>query len=339
MDIKKNNDGNGFELTAAIGSEVKNIGEIIIYRCRAFNKDYTINAKDARSLGADIIFGFHPHKNFGTTGDICTFVQLVADDFSYKTSDEAETTYTWSKDKTQDLRVRNYDDTGNQNQSICIPLNYSIDQSFPDFRYTETRERESDTVSSRSKKIGALINALREDESKLKAFNLDKVEAVKDNLKRVSEESKVSEEIKRRLDSTEDSEIIPDVVYSAFKSSKEQFFSDTKEIGWGPGRMSDSPRTNTLISYKDIKGSQNFETLLMYEDKKNNKTYALCTLYWGWTTDNTADGPISVIIDPECRQGLPEHWENAKNFWNKCGNKLKIPDDIRDIDLYFRSDS
>ena len=305
MEIKEIQAGKEYQLT--------NVGNITILSYKAHNP----TSENGTEFGADMIFKFDPLKSFGGGGDTFTFVQIVADDFSYKSSDE-KTIYTWIKNKLQNFTERNYTTDGQRSSSKEIPLNYSIDQYFKDngigdvpdnhdFRYPEIRTVNTESLSTQEKKVSKLLAELTKPGS-YERFNL---EELKDTTKYNTPEKKKAEII-RRLNC--DDNIVPEVVYSAFKSAGT----------WQPARMADSPRTYAPTDSTEIKGSQHFETLLLYDDKNKKKLYALCTIYWGW--EIMEDGNYR-IIPVECKAGLPEHWENAKKFWNACNDaRFKIPD-------------
>lgn len=293
--------------------EIENKGKITILSYKDINE-----AVDNLSVfGADMIFKFDPFDSFGKSGDTVTFVQIVADDFSYIKPPQEKPIYTWSMNKQQDFALRNYKADGIQCDSKDIPLNYSIDQyvnvSVPDFpyncdyRYPENRIVETLGLSYQEQKAEDLLNKIKEGKLSPKEFNLE--ELYNGNFKTFDEQKA---ELIRRLNC--DKDIVPYVVYSA-----------AKRVGkWQPGRMSDSPRTKALKGVENIQGSQHFETLLMYNDKSSKKLSVLCTVYWGWTID-TVDGHAK-IFDIECKEELPMHWLKAVEQWNKYEEHgFKIP--------------
>ncbi len=290
--------------------EVENAGKITILSYKDINE----TLGNVLVFGADMIFKFQPFENFGGGGDTVTFVQVVSDDFSYIAPD-GKRTYTWSKNRNQDFASRNYKEDGSDCKSKDIPLNYSIDQfvntiSPPnncDFRYPENRTDETTSLSNQDKKVTYLLQKIDVGEISLKELNLEELREPQYNTF-----NKKKEQFIKRLNC--DDNIVPYVAYSSVKSAGI----------WQPGRMSDSPRTKTINTATGIQGSQRFETLLMYNKKSERKQYALCTVYWGWIIDS--DGHAK-IIDIECGDGLPEHWQKAKEQWNKYETQgFKIPD-------------
>jgi len=294
--------------------QIENIGKITILNYKATNE----TIENTLLFGADMIFKFTPFDNFGTNGDTVTFVQTVADDFSYAIEENGPRIYTWYKNKTQDFYLRNYKDDGTELKIKDVPLNYSIDQFVNtsitqpnnyDYRYPEIRTDEITSLSNQEKKVDYILQQIKAGKISLKELNLEEL-----SKREYNDPKKKKEELIRRLNC--DDNVVPCVTYSSLKSAGV----------WQPGRMSDSPLTKTLNTAKDISGSQHFETMLMYNKKRENQLYALCTVYWGWEIDEQRH---SKIFDIECKDGLPEHWEKARELWNKTettNHGFRIPD-------------
>lgn len=287
--------------------EIVNVGKINILNYAAIYE----KSDKSTIFGADMIFMFNALDSFGKGGNTVTFVQIVADDFSYITP-EKEKKYTWSKNKNQDFKCRNYKEDGSTCGDINIPLNYSIDQYVSstnfDYRYPEDRKNETTSLSNQDKKVNLLIEKIKNKEISLEEYNLEELKEPQYN----TDEKKKAEIIKRL---NCDDNIVPYVVYSAVKS-----------VGkWQPGRMSDSPRTYALNIDTYIQGSQKFETLLMFYDNASKSYFPLCTVSWGWSVDVSSGK--TKLMDIRCVDGLPQHWQKAREQWNKYEvNGFKIPD-------------